>query len=337
MLVVTNAQESRRAFQQLVRTFREGAASERRAVGWQGGGGHYNMYVRMDVGLWGLFEPLDNRYWCCYGLAEHLEQQSSLSIVVEVNPPLEGTNRRCAGIFLRDPETDDVYLAHTGRLGGGFRGVRSNTFVAYRGDNFIEVTWPNGMQSSVLLIGRVDGERLPHHLAHFVREVERFKQEVRGGETPPSQWPTAGPGPTFAPEFSGRRRPYRLNQTIASQCDHGLVVDVLAAALAAHQLGNDRLRDLFILNADQAVCVLFEVKTDTSPSSLYSAVGQLLVNSAELSQRQRPLLYAVFPEALPVRTVTLLKRLGINVLKYTWSNNQPSFARAALRDVEGAI
>lgn len=338
MLVVTDAQEARRAFRQLVKTFMEGASREHRAIGWQGGSGHYNICVRMDVGLWGLFEPLHNRYWCGYGLAEHLEQQSSLSIVVEVNPPLEGTNRRCAGIFLRDPKTEDVYLAHTGRVGGGRQGVGRNTFVdAYRGDNFVDVTWPDGTRSSVLLIGRVDGERLPYHLAHFVREVERFKQEVRGRETPVAQRPMPGLRPTFAPEFSGPRRPYRLARAIESQCDHGLIVDALAAALAAHHLGNDRWRDLFILGVDHAVRALFEVKTDTSPSSLYSAVGQLLVHGAERLQDQRPLLYAVFPEGLSARTVTLLKTLSINVLKFTWENHRPIFSRAALREVEDAI
>jgi len=142
VLVVTDAQEARHAFEQLVTTFTRGSSRERRDIGWQGGSDQYDIYVRMDVGLWGWFEPLHNRYWCCYGLAEHLKRQSSLSIVVEVNPPLEGTNRRCAGIFLRDPETNNVYLAHTGRVGGGHQGVGRGTFRdAYRGDNFVEVTW----------------------------------------------------------------------------------------------------------------------------------------------------------------------------------------------------
>jgi len=192
-----------------------------------------------------------------------------------------------------------------------------------------------GTQSSELLIGRVDGERLPYHLAHFVREVERFKQQVRGGKTPAVQWPV--PHSMFAPEFSGQRRPYRLDRVIESQCDHGLVVNALVAALSAHHPGNDRRRDLFILSAKHTVRALFEVKTDTSPNSLYSAIGQLLVNSAELPQRRRPLLYAVFPEELSARMVTLLKTLGINVLEFAWQNHRPIFSSAALREVEDAI
>jgi hypothetical protein len=143
--------------------------------------------------------------------------------------------------------------------------------------------------------------------------------------------------PIFEPEFSGPRCPYRLDRAIESQYDHGLIVDALAAALAAHHLGNDRWRDLFVLGMDHVVRALFEVKTDISPSSLYSAVGQLLVHGTEHPQDQRPLLYAVFPEGLPARAVLLLKTLGINVLQFTWENHQPVFSRTALREVEDAI
>jgi hypothetical protein len=53
----------------------------------------------------------------------------SLTITVEINPPHEGEDRPVAGLFARDAE-NRIYLAHTGKVGGGRTGRGSNAFHA---------------------------------------------------------------------------------------------------------------------------------------------------------------------------------------------------------------
>ena len=67
--------------------------------------------------IWGLCErfPHLDRLWICCGVRH---PSVSCVITVETNPPLEGFDRRCSGVFLRGDE-GAVYLGHSGRVGGG--------------------------------------------------------------------------------------------------------------------------------------------------------------------------------------------------------------------------
>ena len=60
-----------------------------------------------------------------------------------------------------------------------------------------------------------------------------------------------------------------------SFCDHGIVVKHLRRCLQeqGHSTGKDRFRDLYVHRKGR-ITSLFEVKTDTSTASIYSAVGQ---------------------------------------------------------------
>ena len=92
----------------------------------------------------------------------------SLSIACELNPPEKDINRQCAGLFLRDTE-GIIYVAHSGKIGGGRKGIGKSAFLStYRGARE-SVTWPDGTESEVIVIGRVDGDRLPAQVANFTR------------------------------------------------------------------------------------------------------------------------------------------------------------------------
>jgi hypothetical protein len=68
---------------------------------------------------------------------------------------------------------------------------------------------------------------------------------------------------------------------------------------------------------------LFEVKPDTSTTSIYSAVGQLLIHS--VAQASQPKLVFVTPEELSIQTRNKLKKIGIDVLGYRWVDDEPDF------------
>ena len=86
---------------------------------------------------------------------------------------------------------------------------------------------------------------------------------------------------------------------------------------------NDFHRDLYVVRSTADAYVLFEVKTDASPSHIYSAIGQLLVYSLNMNQHTE--LVVVAPDPLHERWRPILARIGISCITYEIRERQPSF------------
>jgi hypothetical protein len=249
-----------------------------------------------------------------------------LSIAVETNSPYEGVNRRIGGVFVRDDE-GRAYIAHSGKVGGGRPGIGKEAFWEFYGGEQVEtVQWPDGQKSRMIVIGRIDSEHLPVHVARFVHEVARFKAAATSKKTVLRRQRLRR---IFTPEFEGPRRGYEPSGEVEARCDHGIVVNRLHEALteAGHNAVNDR-RDLYILDGDK-VTHLFEVKTDLSTTSVYQGVGQLMLHGAALDPVPKRIF--VVPGAPDRTTRQALDRLGISVLVFDWEDGQPIFRR--LREV----
>lgn len=292
-----------------------------RSVGWRGGRGDFTVHWRAYERFWWFVEPRRalKRYWFCFGTEDPTEAQR-LSITCEINPPLAGATRRVAGIIAR-AEDGGICLAHTGKIGGGRKGIGRDAFLDYCHLEAEPVRWPDGQETEALLIGALDSPRLPAQIAHFVREVQQFKSQI-GTPRPYRE----GPPPEFVPEFSGVRAAYRVTGSIESRCDHGLVVSALAEQLRTHgyTVANDRQRDLFALR-DDAIRFLFEVKTELTTTCLYEGVGQLMLHGT--SGAPPPQRVLVMPEGLNAATINTLRGLSVAVLSYRWRGNSPSFER----------
>jgi hypothetical protein len=119
---ITTRRESRVAFHKLRSCLIAGSKKFKRKVGWRGEHGEFNLYWHQDAGFWVVFglEEL-SRYWCAYGTLDP-NQHGSLEITCEINPPTEGIDRHCGGVFLKDIRSG-FYLAHSGRVGGGRKGI----------------------------------------------------------------------------------------------------------------------------------------------------------------------------------------------------------------------
>ena len=66
-----------------------------------------------------------------------------------------------------------------------------------------------------------------------------------------------------------------------------------------------------------------EVKTDQNTTSLYQAVGQVMLHAA--LRYGAPHRILVLPGAVTAQTASRLKRLGISVLRYEWKGEKPAF------------
>ena len=311
--------EIRRAYEKFREIMTGGIKPVGREVGWPGGHEPFKLYWRKQEGIWSIFEPKRRRhgYWCAFGTDDPTPATKSLSITCEINPPWE-VDRRYAGVFLRDVR-GTVYIGHSGKIGGPRPGVNKSTFMEhYRGDNWGTVAWPKGKKTEVVVIGALDDKDLPALVAEFVREVKRIKDLVSGKPKPPVK-------PSFTPEFSGPRKRYRHKGEIASRCDHSLVVSELARQVERLGLAvaNDRERDLLVYTGSGKLKILFEVKTDLTTSSVYQAVGQLMIHGA--TEKPVPKRVMVLPGKARGRARSALDRLGIVVLSYKWGNGKPTF------------
>ncbi|GMU40670.1 MAG: hypothetical protein AMXMBFR23_15360 [Chloroflexota bacterium] len=115
--------------------FYERAELLTRTVGFPGGSTEVDIAWHGDVGLWGYVDQVESangpdgaggRYWNAFGLDDP-HRAGGLSITVEVNPPLQGTNGRVGGIFGHEKDGTRVLL-HRGTIGGARSGVGKDLF-----------------------------------------------------------------------------------------------------------------------------------------------------------------------------------------------------------------
>ena len=193
---------------------------------------------------------------------------------------------------------------------------------AYRGKNWQTVSWPDGKKTGMILIGRVDGRHLQAQVAHFVREIDRFKRNAVRNK---NRQAVRAHKRTFNPEFMGRSKTYSGPSVIEAERDHGPVISALESELRkiGFSVANDRIRDLYVLSRSGSIRILFEAKTDLATSSIYSAVGQLMLHGA--AELEEPRLVFVVPEEPQSRLVIPLRKLGIELLRYRWSGDSPIF------------
>jgi hypothetical protein len=216
---------------------------------------------------------------------------------------LKPGQRRTGAVFAED-DSGEVFVLHNGLIGGGRKGIGKSLFeMSFRGR---WVTVRRGDENyRAAVITTLSAAHLGQHIRHFVSEVARIKA---------SATPAAG---DFQPEFSGKKR-YKGAAQVEATCDHGLVVDALATKM--HKAGltpqNDANRDLVSVDSRGTIRVLFEVKTDLSPQSVYTAIGQLYFHSTR--RGRNPRLVIVLPEKPNANTAMRLSRLGIKVLVYKW-------------------
>ena len=312
-----------------------GTAIEAR-VGYRGGLVDADVIWYRAVQMWSLLrtDQTEGRFWCCFGIDDP-RKVASLDIAVEINPRHEGTDLMVGGAFAKD-ERGAVHLCHNGKMGGGRKGVGKSAFFRhYYGSGGLEKMLYNDRLVDVVDLGPITSPRLRRRVARFAHEVARIKEvcaEEQVGGTGVSDM-TKPAMPTFSPEFSGRRSAFSVRHRIEANADHGLVVDALKAAVkrVGHRSYNDRERDLFVLDKRHRMSVLFEVKTDVTTTSIYTAVGQLLLNGGAGSRA--PKMVLVLPDKPKPKTAEVLKIIGIAVLDFEWRGNTPMIRDSALKRV----
>lgn len=171
--VITNEQDIHAAQEQLQERIRgEGGPLRRYRLGNRGGqGGEAEVCYVERLDLWHTAERMDNRWCNGFGLGDPTTVPM-LTVVTWINPAFNGSRRSGAGVFFRDTE-GHTWLAHSGRIGGGKKGVGRTAFL----DGFSgAVQTVEG--NNYVVIGRIGAAEFLDELAAFVRAVQAFKVRV---------------------------------------------------------------------------------------------------------------------------------------------------------------
>jgi len=293
-------------------------------VGYRGGGFEDKLYWFEDLGFWFSHDVFENnRYWNGFGI-QNPNLGHRLSITCEINIPFSGINRRVAGAFLKDG--NNVYVIHRGNIGGSREGVGKTLFLRHYTGDWIEVLDGNRL-TKVALIGSLYSNKFQYQLKQFVFEIDRIKKIARASEFNIGEAELVDE--EFSNEFFGTKK-YTLASNIReAQCNHGLIVSSLSKELKNrdYKVANDVYRDLYIMDNDKKITMIFEVKTDITRTNIYCAIGQLFLNN--FSPNNNPEYILVLPEKPSPRAKEKLNIMGIKVVTYKWIPNRYVFDLSA--------
>jgi hypothetical protein len=246
-------------------------------------------------------------------------EHTGLGITVEVNTSYEGRNDRAAGFFARDRESGAVYLVHSGRVGGGKRGVGKNAFRAWSNEPLVEVIDSRGHTRHGILVTSIKGATASHSVSRYINLVRDFKRAVDAGQiaTPAFQRKQKD-YEDFYSEGRGRRRG-RRSSLIDYVSHHGDVVDALHAWRKARQMPRHArlVKNVYIdlgVTSGGNLVEVFEVKPSAARQSIYSALGQLMVHGNADNCRRT----VVLPqsESLSNDLRKAFARLGVQLLRF---------------------
>ena len=205
---ITDAAEIRDALARIWERWKEGAQPVEGTIGYQGGHETGVLYWRPVERVWAYLLPVGwrpesphtwlaatlwegsegestnsefvlNRHWFCFGVEDPRARGLS-SITCEINVPYEGVQRRCAGALMKD-EVGQIYLTHSGKVGGGRPGIGKEAFLEfYREANRKSVLWPDGRMSEIIAVAELNAPHLAADIARFVHQVAAFKSHVTG-------------------------------------------------------------------------------------------------------------------------------------------------------------
>ena len=314
---LTDERATTRAVNEIRGAFCERGELLRRDIGFQGGGVRdARLYCVSAASIWLVYRKLEQRHWLSFGTLP-LPSAGSLSIVLEINPPIDGLARRTAGLIAADG-AGTRYLCHTGRIGGGKKGVGQSEFVNWFDEERVPVTEPDGRSTLAFPVAAVEHARLVEQIAEYVHAVAEFKAEHPARTRGESRLFDEGSQESETDKHVPGHTGYRAG------CDHAIVRNRLADLIeqAGRCTERDQQRDLLVMEGQTAE-IEFEIKATCDLQSIYTAVGQLMLHSAQVPVKRR---VAVLPDPVKPAIIRAIRSLDIEVVTYKWTRAKIFFA-----------
>jgi len=275
---------------------------------WQGGRAVVPLQWRAaELLWWHLGGKAAERWW--FVLGHGPRPRADAVPGCEINLRKSGHDRRIAGALLRDSD-GGLYLAHSGRIGGGHRGADKSAFRRFLvPGNWQTVRWPDDVTSELQVVADLGSPRFARQLGRFVREVNRFKSRAVDPRAPQA-------APTPATTIG--------NVPLPLLCDEGLVLDALDGEL--RRRGIDRAggddANLFA-HRFRGRRRIVELSVDASEAGVHRLLGRLLARSVESEPASRAI--AVLPQTVPTWTAPTFRKLGVGLALFGWKGERPAF------------
>src|SRR4029079_3467149 len=81
----------------------------------------------------------------------------------------------------KDSDSGDIFLMHSGKIGGGRPGIGKSAFLAWSKASLIEVSEMNGKTRSGIPIAKLSDHNFAERVWAFVKAVKSFKDDARAG------------------------------------------------------------------------------------------------------------------------------------------------------------
>ena len=259
------------------------------------------------------------------------------AMTVEINIPVSG-NRWTGGVFVKDSD-GEIYIAHTGLIGGGRTGIGKTAFANNYPGRWNQASGSRG-EKDVVIVSKINDPDLIDNVGFFVKIVHKIKDKVRSGKIQKKQKlprqksknKTRQKNPKFNKE-PDKRGSYTVEGKIQAELKHFKVINQLQEICENQgcRTSNSKRYDLLISKKSKKS--LMEAKTDWDSYSRYEAIGQLLYYSFIENLPKNTKLVAVFPK--PKKSYLnrqrefkkVLGKHGIKFITYTWHNKKPKFDR----------
>ena len=266
----------------------------------------------------------DGRYWYRAGchaaddgtVTRHLNAFGAVEkglhppATVEVSIAAEGRNNQLGSFFAREVATGSVYLMHSGSINPGGYEFRERLGLeqlpAFDGSDEPRFGY---------VVVAVNTPTSGRSLTWYLERIEAYRQGLTDDEP---QLQEGG----FRPFFK-EPRGWRVAHgpvAVEYRSRHGEVVDALRSWRENQPMDpgwrivKDEFIDLGIADARNSLVELYEVKTSSARSDVYSAIGQLMIHSPV---RCRRMMVLPGDPPLPTPVEAALRRLEIDVLEFT--------------------
>ena len=145
------------------------------------------------------------RWWNAFGIYE--PDRPAQTITVEINIASDSNTAQVAGFFAEDSDTSDIFLMHSGKVGGGRRGIGKSGFLVWSKAKLVDVTEKAGRIRSGIAVGKINDPDLVGRIWTFVRNVQAFKDEAATGGLNTTEFKRRiEEFDRYSREFSGKKR-----------------------------------------------------------------------------------------------------------------------------------
>lgn len=183
MLMLIEESESRKAAQARLEHNLTTSQGEKN-IAFRGGAVSSTVYAAVEKQLWAAFRSYNTAsgkpyYWNAFGIYE--PRRAAQQITVEINIAIDGDSARFSGFYAKDEGTGDIYMMHSGRVGGGRKGIGQSAFLACWNQELDEIAAGNGGIRRGIRVCKLDDPDITDHLWDFVQKVDAFKTAAVSG------------------------------------------------------------------------------------------------------------------------------------------------------------